>query len=576
MDTAPDRPVLVSPADDLTIDDKTVPLSWNEPTDWGNNCDDNTNTYQVCIGMASGECTWGASGLADTTPFQFTGSTNATYYWKVIANNGALTMDSEIWNFDLIPRPDLCESTAIEFLSGTGGKNSARVTSTAVNNNITAFSLAFYNLDNSIGGIPQAYCLSGTVAGNDCNQYGLGFTVPDGGTQESYTFLDIAFDDLSGPDTNWGVGTTVPERLQINGYFVDDLGRVSFPNPLCVGYISKVEGQVYFDDGAVCNSADRPYLTLSSSCGGSITNSGGSDFHLLACDGTTGLTVAMDPVYGCSIRPGCNLSSCPLRTVITGSGVSENFYYGLMKPSWWQVDGGNIHADSGDVISNIPSTADSQYLITGVPGLVSYSVGYDVGEGTINQTAGSEWRAETVFGGLVTDYGYFARILADDPAGFSPWDGSEPTGSNGVFLGSGIPETSGGDWIVDSGEVYVILAPNDLLINNNISVAPGGFLAIISSGNITIADSVTNVEGVYVADGVFSAGSGNLQFTGEGIFTGWDSNVIGNGIDLSGRDFNSLENNTTPVIKFIYRPDLVRNAYQYLLKSKITWQEVAP
>ena len=108
-----------------------------------------------------------------------------------------------------------------------------------------------------------------------------------------------------------------------------------------------------------------------------------------------------------------------------------------------------------------------------------------------------------------------------------------------------------------------------MTISANINVDPGGFLAIISSGNITIGNTVTNVEGVYVADGIIDSGTGTSQLTGEGIFTGWE------GISLN-RDFNTIQNNTTPAERFIYRPDLVRNAYHYLLKPKVSWQEVAP
>jgi len=120
-----------------------------------------------------------------------------------------------------------------------------------------------------------------------------------------------------------------------------------------------------------------------------------------------------------------------------------------------------------------------------------------------------------------------------------------------------------------TNEIIVILVNGDVSIDYDISVAEGGFLAIISSGNITIGNEVTNVEGVYVADGIISSGTSESQLIGEGIFTGWL------GIDLR-RDFNTIQNNTTPAEKFIYRPDLVRNVYHYLLKPKISWQEVAP
>jgi len=125
------------------------------------------------------------------------------------------------------------------------------------------------------------------------------------------------------------------------------------------------------------------------------------------------------------------------------------------------------------------------------------------------------------------------------------------------------------------------LVPNDLVIDVNIDVAVGGFLAIISSGNISIGDEVTNIEGVYIADGIIatcefecgnSEGSGDVtdeQLIVEGILVGWG------GVDLR-RNFASSDSNFYPTELFIYRPDLQVNAYKYLLRSHYTWEEKAP
>jgi len=72
---------------------------------------------------------------------------------------------------------------------------------------------------------------------------------------------------------------------------------------------------------------------------------------------------------------------------------------------------------------------------------------------------------------------------------------------------------------------------------------------------------------VYIADGMIETGALTNQLNAEGIFTGW------NGFNLQ-RDLP--DNSLLPAERFIYRPDLVRNAYHYLLKPKVSWQEVAP
>ncbi|MCX6817150.1 MAG: hypothetical protein NTZ93_04770 [Candidatus Beckwithbacteria bacterium] len=79
---------------------------------------------------------------------------------------------------------------------------------------------------------------------------------------------------------------------------------------------------------------------------------------------------------------------------------------------WWQVVGGNVHANGGDVSSNIPSTATKPYLITEAAnhttGLASYTGALDTGYGTISED-GNNWQAQTTYHGGPTGYDYFNR-----------------------------------------------------------------------------------------------------------------------------------------------------------------------
>ena len=260
--------------------------------------------------------------------------------------------------------------------------------------------------------------------------------------------------------------------------------------------------------------------------------------------------------------------------------------------AWFQGVGGNFHADGrdltvGDLTVNIPSSSSCSgvcepYLITedaeGTTGMVSYSDDLDLGDGEISED-GNNWHAQTSYQGLMTGYNYFARILEEDPNGIDDaWGGGEPD-RTGVFLGEGINRISDNEWSIPGDRVVVVLVPNDLVIDVNIDVEEGGFLAIISSGDITIGNDVTNVEGVYIADGAIntceSLECGNIsggetvadrQLVLEGIFTGWG------GVGLR-RDFGTEDNNTNPAELFIYRPDLQTNAYKYLLWPHYTWKE---
>ena len=364
-----------------------------------------------------------------------------------------------------------------------------------------------------------------------------------------------------------------------------------------------VSGQVFvLDEGAITGDPGGFCSLLGGTASGgdvggsSVTVSGESGG--VAGDGTysvtevpTGLgyiaslTIGDPANYSCECPSGCDQGA------VSSPQAGVNFYLNNFKQSWFQVEGGNLHADSGNVSSSIPDTCSGvcePYLIveddvSGATGAVSYTGTYEIGEGEGIGEDGSDWTLNTEYKGRQTGYGYFNRILEEDPAGVESWGGDKP-GSSGVYVykGEGVDRISGGDWSVADGEVIVILVPNDLVVDVNIDVAVGGFLAIISSGNISIGDEVTNIEGVYIADGIIatcessecgnSEGSGDItdeQLTVEGILVGWG------GVDLR-RNFASADSNLNPSEFLIYRPDLQMNAYKYLLRSHYTWEEKAP
>lgn len=297
--------------------------------------------------------------------------------------------------------------------------------------------------------------------------------------------------------------------------------------------------------------------------------------------------------YSANLNPGDPANwQCTCPTNCDYSGVSSpkdvlDFFVSNYVAAWFQVEDGNLHADNSNISVNIPLTCVEPvclpYLITGTAGVASYTNSLSLGsvsEDNISQTT-DDWQANTVYRGKQMGYKRLKRLLEDDPAGIGSWNGTQPGGS-GVFLGETVSQTSGGSWTVASGQQLVLLTPNDLLIKNDIIVEEGGFLAIIALGDITIDDDVTNIQGVYIADGVISTCQSDVcgevsggqsytdkQLVGEGIFIGWS------GIELR-RDFNSIDNNTYPAEKFIYRPDLQINAYRYLLKPHYSWTEVAP
>lgn len=149
-------------------------------------------------------------------------------------------------------------------------------------------------------------------------------------------------------------------------------------------------------------------------------------------------------------------------------------------------------------------------------------------------------------------------------------------------------------WTVSAGESYVIFIDGNMTLDDPaaveqlVQVEDGGFLAFIVSGTITITEDVgneadltslnTNVEGIYIADGLLTIGSkgmaagGDERFVGAGTFVGWGGvNLLR---DFSDGGLRKAENNDKPIESFIFRPDFMSNAPEKMTQAQMIWQEV--
>lgn len=190
---------------------------------------------------------------------------------------------------------------------------------------------------------------------------------------------------------------------------------------------------------------------------------------------------------------------------------------------------------------------------------------------------------------VTESYSYFYRLFSlgstpvDDFASTAT-DAQEPTVNKTAYFRQG-DLTIQGRWDIGSTESYVIFVDGNLTITNPggiaelVTVAEGGFLAFIVSGNVTIDESVGhptttdtagNVEGIFIADGTLTIdtlGAGqDKRFVGEGLF------AAHGGVSLL-RDYRSAENDTSSAEVFFYRPDFVVNVPTQMTKSQIIWQE---
>jgi len=250
---------------------------------------------------------------------------------------------------------------------------------------------------------------------------------------------------------------------------------------------------------------------------------------------------------------------------------------------WWQTIGGSIHTQrtTGTVLrSRLPA---GEYLIKrvtgGTSGLLSYGGGTVVlVGGTVSQDG---WKAKSLYTGKTMNYAYFAKNMGVATSGQAKdWAGDAMTkpayNANKVFYYQDPVGTASlaAVWNVANGQKYVVFVNGDLEIDQNINVAPGGFLAFIVSGEITVDPAVTYMEGLFVSNGNFStiskyvAGVTNdSRLLVEGSVITWGS------IDLN-RNLGDAANATLPAEQVTYRPDLLTNMPDRMKSFALEWKEV--
>ena len=161
----------------------------------------------------------------------------------------------------------------------------------------------------------------------------------------------------------------------------------------------------------------------------------------------------------------------------------------------------------------------------------------------------------------------FTRTTIDEPTGNSL--SLNPFGTVVQYYHKGT-----GDYTLSTGAIspsantaVVYLVEGNLNITGagDLTIASGKSAAFIVSGKVTVAASVDTVEGIFIVGGDFDASSGNTQLSINGSL--YADRFVG------GR---SIPPNTTPAYKFTYEPKYLLPLVQYLGKSQVNWQEVAP
>ena len=364
-------------------------------------------------------------------------------------------------------------------------------------------------------------------------------------------------------------------------YYPPPSCTISFNSPnysMSVGSSQTAGTNVTFSNGTISS------VNFASSNTGIATINPASDTANPYTTSITGVSGGSSTVTANVIMSG--VSRCSATTAVS---VTSN--------PWWQVKDSDV-ATNQDLRSTIPpglmfgKNGDGGY-----PGVAVYGTSTNLTKTNVSATG---WLVNTTYStSKIYDSNYFINSIPGD-AVINPILSSSVAGS---FFASGGTAYNGYYWYVYDGtanggipltittpsavlgprKVILIVKGANLSIKGNIKLTKGSgfFLAVAgentagSYGDIIVDPGVggggsANLEGIYVADGTFSSGTGGTsQLWVRGTVAAYE------GINLQ-RDLGSATNTTTPAEYFEYAPDQELLFPVDLAYSLTTWREVAP
>lgn len=276
-------------------------------------------------------------------------------------------------------------------------------------------------------------------------------------------------------------------------------------------------------------------------------------------------------------RVGADNGSLETKSTIRHFTIQDN--PPLTYEAWWQVEGAGVYAGSttGGVTIGSQVPSGNYLLIPGTVGSVAAlmrgSGTYDTGDGGLSTSA---WNALTKYQGKRVDYAYLAAQLGVTTSTSNDWASDamdkpvyEAT-KEFYYLKPATGEAHlSADWSVLTGEKYVVVVDGDLRLDHNVTVANGGFLLWVVSGNITVAPTVAELEGLMLSSGNWiteTNGGSDTQLVISGSVVAWGS------IELN-RNLGGAAN-ASPAERFVYRPDLLFEMPKKVKTFVMQWAEV--
>jgi len=263
--------------------------------------------------------------------------------------------------------------------------------------------------------------------------------------------------------------------------------------------------------------------------------------------------------------------------------------------AWWQVKDSDVLAN-GNLNSSVPTSLYFNLIGPGgFPGVPLYRDSTNLLADSVSVT---KWLVKSFYNAnRVFNSDYFMNLIPSDVLDNSAFDvqissvGGSYFDDNGLFYngykwfmydGS---QHGGADLTIDnsvnlgSTKVILFVKNANLNISDNINLTDGsGFFLAITTGNISVDPTLgggasANMEGIYIADGTFSSGTGGTK-TDSKLWVRGSVAAYG-GVSLQ-RDLGDASNSTTPGEFFEYAPDQELLFPIELAYRAINWKEVAP
>jgi hypothetical protein len=263
------------------------------------------------------------------------------------------------------------------------------------------------------------------------------------------------------------------------------------------------------------------------------------------------------------IDTGVGATSCPVATSFNlGNYVSAyattpqaevDLSYIRNQEGWFQVVGGGVKAKH-EISSGVPFTMTESVRALSIAGtnadngLVSFATFSNINGDNTETDYGRPndwWTDQNTNDSTIYNYQYFYNnFYFKNGVGITgtDWDGKP---SDGVYLVNG-----------------------DLNIDSNFSLASGKFFMVVVKGKISIANTVSRLDGIYVSDGGIEAlGTSDSQLVINGMLYSRST------IRLARSYTDKSLNNDSPAIKVNYNPELIFNMPGKLMDVLSGWNE---